>query len=309
MMEEKENIEPMMNPEDLARLKLVNALVSTNRTLPDDYKEMAYQQIQHRTGLGQRQFNFRWRQVLSYAAILVLAFGLSYIVWDQFSGNAGAASKFAQVVVPPGQTANVILPDGTEVVLNASSKLTYPTVFDRKVRAVSLEGEGYFSVTTNKHKPFIVKTDVYDVRVTGTRFNLSAYDNEPYTTVLIEGEVYIDMVADGSSLKLLPGEAAVWSKNENKLRKQFVKTDLYTNWQDGVIQFRNEKMENVAHYMERWYNVEVVFAREAAKAVSINGTLLKNKPVDQMLAVLKLTGQIDYSISYYGDKKTVITLK
>jgi len=308
-MSDKEKDEPFINLEDQAKMKLLNALVGTQRSLSASQRKAAYVSIQQQIGLGERQVKFQWRQLLNYAAVMAISLGLSWWVWSQYGNQVQATPEFAQVIAPAGQTAEILLPDGSKVVLNASSRLTYPTSFNSKIRSVSLEGEGYFTIAKNKDKPFVVSTDVYDVRVTGTQFNLSAYQGEPYTTVLVEGEVYVDWEAAGKSLKLNPGQVAVWSPEDKNLIKQEVKTELYTNWQEGVIQFRDEKMVKVARYMERWYNVEVVFERETAKALRINGTLLKNKPVDQILAVMKLTGQIDYTIHYYEETKTVITIK
>lgn len=308
-MNDIEKNEPFTDHEDGARMKLLEALVGTRRSLPDGQKEVAYKTIRQKTGLGTRQIKLRWKQLLNYAAIMAISLGLSYWGWSQFGNEKISTNEFAQVVAPAGQTAEVVLPDGSMVVLNASSKLTYPTTFNKKTRAVSIEGEAYFSVTTDKLKPFIVSTDVYDVRVTGTEFNLSAYQGEPYTTVLIEGEVYVDWEAAGKSVRLSPNQSAVWSPDDQELLIHEVKTDMYTNWQKGIIQFRDEKMESVARYMERWYHVNVVFENETAKELRINGALLKNKPVDQILAVMKMTGQIDYTIKYYEDQKTVITIK
>ncbi|TAJ11796.1 DUF4974 domain-containing protein [Marinilabiliaceae bacterium JC017] len=308
-MNENINKEQSSNLEEQAKLKLLNALTDTYRTLNREQKEAAYKSIQQKTGLYKRKIKTYWMQLTRYAAVMILSFGISYLAWKQFGSVGSSMSQFAQVVAPAGQTAEITLPDGSQVVLNAASKLIYPVSFNKKTRTVSLEGEGFFKVAKDKHKPFIVSTDVYDVRVTGTQFNLSAYDGAPYTTVLVEGEVYIDWNEAGKSLRLSPGQAAVWSPGSNDLLKKTVKTDVFTNWQRGVIQFREETMKNVASYLERWYNVDVVFENKAAEQLPINGTLLKSKPVDQILAVMKMTGQIDYTIKYHETQKTVITIK
>ena len=89
--------------------------------------------------------------------------------------------------IPRGETFKVVLSDGTEVLLNSDSRLSYPTVFKGKERVVSLEGEAYFNVTKNTEHPFIVKSGNVQVRVLGTEFNMCSYtpDNVRVTQSLI----------------------------------------------------------------------------------------------------------------------------
>ena len=87
--------------------------------------------------------------------------------------------------IPRGETFKVVLSDGTEVLLNSDSRLSYPTVFKGKERVVSLEGEAYFNVTKNTEHPFIVKSGNVQVRVLGTEFNVSAYPDNSYTTTTL----------------------------------------------------------------------------------------------------------------------------
>lgn len=79
--------------------------------------------------------------------------------------------------------------DGTTVWLNSDSHIRYPVTFSSNTRQVELEGEAYFEVTKDVEKPFIVRMNEYNVRVTGTQFNVRNYSNEkgPATT-LVEGE-------------------------------------------------------------------------------------------------------------------------
>ncbi len=86
----------------------------------------------------------------------------------------------------------LILPDGSRVWLNSSSSLKYPTAFNSKIREVELTGEGYFEITENKEKPFVVKANKIDVKVLGTAFNVNAYEDEPeLATTLVQGSVRV----------------------------------------------------------------------------------------------------------------------
>ena len=87
--------------------------------------------------------------------------------------------------IPRGETFKVVLSDGTEVLLNSDSRLSYPTVFKGKERVVSLEGEAYFNVTKNTEHPFIVKSGNVQVRVLGTEFNMCSYTPDNVRVTLI----------------------------------------------------------------------------------------------------------------------------
>ena len=93
--------------------------------------------------------------------------------------------------IPRGETFKVVLSDGTEVLLNSDSRLSYPTVFKGKERVVSLEGEAYFNVTKNTEHPFIVKSGNVQVRVLGTEFNMCSYTPDNVRVTLIEGKVAV----------------------------------------------------------------------------------------------------------------------
>ena len=95
--------------------------------------------------------------------------------------------------IPRGETFKVVLSDGTEVLLNSDSRLSYPTVFKGKERVVSLEGEAYFNVTKNTEHPFIVKSGNVQVRVLGTEFNMCSYTPDNVRVTLIEGKVAVSL--------------------------------------------------------------------------------------------------------------------
>ena len=109
-------------------------------------------------------------------------------------------------MVPAGQRVELVLEDGTRVWLNSKSKLTYPTSFGKKEREVILDGEGYFEVTKNEKAPFIVKTHKYDIKVLGTTFNISAYQNKlsAFETSLLEGAVEVFSSNNTEHVSLTP---------------------------------------------------------------------------------------------------------
>jgi ferric-dicitrate binding protein FerR (iron transport regulator) len=127
------------------------------------------------------------------AAIVLIASGISFLAGYYVKPKVQESNAFCQIVTPKGSKTFVELSDGTKVWLNAESKLKYPEKFDKELRNVYLEGEGYFEVAKDKKRPFIVHTSKIDVRAVGTAFNVKSYDSEDIIqTTLVEGSVIIE---------------------------------------------------------------------------------------------------------------------
>ena len=109
-----------------------------------------------------------------YAAMIVLLISTTWFIANWYTQKE-QKKQYTEINVPKGQRVNMTLPDGTSVWLSPQSKIKIPNEFNRKNRMVELNGEGYFEVTKNAKKPFIVKTQLFNIQVLGTRFNVFAY--------------------------------------------------------------------------------------------------------------------------------------
>lgn len=168
-----------------------------------------------------------------------------------------AASQVEQhtVVVPEGKDMKMTLSDGTEVWLNANSRLTYPTAFVGKERKVTLQGEAYFKVAHDARHPFIVKAGEMQTRVLGTEFNVDASDSERPHVTLVEGRV---KVSSSSYNKVLaPGEDAVVNA-QGEIKVSLVDTNDVACWKDGIQLFEDAPLRDILLQMGSWYNVSVV---------------------------------------------------
>ena len=182
---------------------------------------------------------------------------------DYSVSNEANELAYNELKVPYGKRFTVILSDSTIVKLNAGSSLKYPVkFFDGQNRQVFLTGEGYFDVHKDKDHPFIVTSDDRDVRVLGTKFNISAYsEDREIKTVLVEGSVSVydsKQGYDEKTAKLLePGYKAEWDKFYKKLVFEKVDTDLYTGWIDGKLVIKKMMFKNIVKKLERQYNVRI----------------------------------------------------
>jgi len=166
-----------------------------------------------------------------------------------------------QLIVPFGKRSNITLVEGTRVWLNSGSKLIFPSVFKGKTRDVYLEGEALFEVAKNKDKPFFVKTDLFKIKVYGTRFNVQAYQNDKdYSIVLVEGKISLNSKVGllSKEVFLVPNQIATISKAYEIFEINNVEsTALYTAWVDGYLAFRDESVTNILKRVSRYYNVPI----------------------------------------------------
>lgn len=165
--------------------------------------------------------------------------------------------------VPYGKRFSVILSDSTIVNLNSGSSLKYPVKFIKNHnRQVFLIGEGYFEVTKDSLHPFVVTNSTMDVRVLGTKFNISAYpEDRDINTVLVEGSVSLYNSQDDYDPKkanvLEPGYKAAWDKFHEKIELEQVDTDIYTGWVNGKLVLKEMSFKNIVPKLQRHYKVSI----------------------------------------------------
>ena len=180
-----------------------------------------------------------------------------------------------------------------------ADRLRYLSDFNADTRTVELTGQGYFEVTKNAHKPFIVKADKdYSVEVLGTSFNVSAYKDESMIeTTLVEGSVKLNVVSGGKRMTqmLKPNEKAEYQKGAGKIKVFDVNTEYDTAWKNGEIIFRNHPMDKVLKTLERHYHV-VFEVKDNEILKSIITARFKDEQLPQVLEYLKLASGIQYAI-------------
>jgi transmembrane sensor len=163
---------------------------------------------------------------------------------------------------------------------------------------VKLDGEAYFKVFKNKHKPFLVQTKYAHVKVLGTVFNMKAYsgDNKVETT-LEEGSVEFSL--NGSSAKpveLKPGEQIIFNSTENKLTMGKVETYLHTAWKDGKFVFKDADLKTIITELERLYDVRIHLQNDSLMKLHFRGMFEYDQNIFSALETLERTAGIKYKI-------------
>jgi len=228
----------------------------------------------------------------------------------QVSGNRGGLAYsndvasdqeevlYNTLIVPRGGTYNIQLPDGTDVWLNAMSKLRFPVKFGTKERKVELTGEAYFEVAKNKDVPFKVLTDHQEIEVKGTHFNVNSYPDENFAhTTLLEGSVKVsDPTVPAKSWLLSPGEQAQTNKKTGKTVLAKVNMKEVFAWKNGYFFLNDEKLESIMAKIARWYDVEVVYEGKLEEQ-SFLGQIERSKKISSILKLLTLSGNVHFKIS------------
>lgn len=192
---------------------------------------------------------------------------------------------------PVGGQYQITLADGTRVWLNAASTIKYPSSFIGNERKVVITGEAYFEVAKNDKNPFrVLLTDSTAVIVTGTHFNVNAYQNQKEKQVtLLEGSVTI--TNEINTIKLEPGtQASITNKEITK--NKVLQAEGITGWKDGLFVFHDAPIESIMMQLERWYDAKIIYKANIKQL--FNATILRKEPLAKVLKLLELNGYVHF---------------
>ncbi len=175
----------------------------------------------------------------------------------------------------------VVLNDGTQVIMNAGSKLTFPTKFEGTERIVSLEGEAYFKVVKNPERPFVVRTEKLSTRVYGTEFNVKAYKGSDPHVTLIEGVVVVDVPNLKKNIRLLPSEDV--SVKNKTLEIRDIDPQYYIQWKDGFLYYDNVPLGEVLSDIGRWYNVDIEIEKSSLMSYRMHFVVNRNAGIQEVM--------------------------
>lgn len=198
--------------------------------------------------------------IRNIAAILLLPLlGLSAYLYYQTNTLKSKSVGLLETTTAYGVRTKITLSDGSEVWLNSGSTLSYPERFTGDKRQVTLSGEAFFKVKSDKDHRFDVQTsDGITVSAYGTEFNVQAYAEEPeIKATLAEGHIQIDQINQPASQELIPGEQAIYSRHTQQMQVRKANLLVETAWKDGKLVFRRTPMEEIAKQLSRHFNVNI----------------------------------------------------
>ncbi len=238
-----------------------------------------------------------WNFTRTAAAILLPLF-LIYQYFLLPDINRNKIQQTITITSAPGMITKTVLPDGSEVWLNAQSTLTYPVRFTNETRTVKLNGEAYFKVTSDKKHRFEVITP-YQMTVIayGTEFNVNAYTSaNRYEVTLAKGRVEVSSDVSKRHEALIPGEKAIVEAVNGNMQIASADTYAETAWKDGKMVFRREKFETIAEKLSRKFRVNIQLEDEKLREYSFTATFT-DESLEEILYLLTRSTPITYTIS------------
>ena len=206
------------------------------------------------------------------------------------------------LTVPVGMDYKINLADGSEVWLNAATKLEFPLSFPGKTREIRINGEAYIKVAKDVSKPFIVHLPKISVQVLGTEFNVNTYDEGVEKVALVTGAV--NLKAPKEERKLVPGVQAIYA-GDGSIRQENFDPKYVLSWRKGLFFFNNASLADISKVVPRWYGIQLIVDDPEIYDRRFTGVINRNRPITLFLEDLKVISRID---SWF-DKDSTLHLK
>lgn len=240
----------------------------------------------------------RWVRYIAYgtAAILIIGLFIAQNYWLRSQNEPVEIENMMCCVTAKDSKGEFQLPDGTKVWLNGSSKLYYPENFDGAERKVTLLGEGFFDVSRDTLRPFLVDIGNKSIEVLGTAFDVKSYPNLSYQEIiLVRGSIKV--YSEKHEVRLKPNEKYVSVGKNGKEMISVVDTEDYSQWMDDMVRFDNRPLGKIFINLGRWYNIEF----DVDKTVNTSTRLsfnVKYESIDEVMRAISLLTPIRYHIDY-----------
>jgi len=209
--------------------------------------------VPRKTKITRRTFFYRIASVV----LLLIGLGSGYLLIH----NRETADEviYKEISAARGEIKEYTLKDGTHIILNSGSKLKIPSDYNEENRSIEMIGEGFFDVTPDPSKPFIVKSGEAQVKVLGTSFNVKSYAEDNTIGVTVStGKVLVNIPNMDLQLRVMPMEHLVVNKETNDLTKQALVENNYTRWIEGTLYFDKEPLSEVLKTINRKYDRNVI---------------------------------------------------
>ena len=240
-----------------------------------------------------------WYRAAAAVTVLLLSSALYWVISGKGNNSPGQAlplKGIAEIQQAPNKKQIIHLPDGSTVILNADSKLDYPTVFAGKTREVWLSGEGYFDIVHLSRQPFLVHTGKITTRVLGTAFNIRAYPGDEAIEVTVtRGKVQVERENMKVGMLTANQQISFSKKTEEYVRKQ-VDTKPVIAWKPDEISFDDITMLEAAMQIGKRFNTIIEFANPAIKDCRVTATFYEVDRMNEIMTVICGVSQSNFTI-------------
>ena len=283
--------------------KILDKLITSTRSPRGQYSAAeSYKLLEKRiTRKSKRILPLRiWHTVASVAAIALICIvgwcTYEYLIPTKMQTISTLANRM-----------EVTLPDGSQIMLNRYSSLTYPKRFKGDSREVTLNGEGFFNITKNPNKPFIVTAEMMKVQVLGTQFNIEAYANNPdVRTTLIEGSVMVSIDSTDEQMILHPSESAIYNK-KNKTLELAVEDETVATvaWQSNSFIFDKQTLQEIVRKLGNSFGVVIEIDNHDLANYRLTAKFNNDESLEEILTLLQ-TGR-GFTFKKINNQKIIIS--
>jgi ferric-dicitrate binding protein FerR (iron transport regulator) len=263
--------------------------------------EKAWQQVRHRlqtegllprearqTGLFLMQGRFRRIQ---YAATLLFLLALGAMGYYLSGLNAPGV-----LTLQTGAGDNTFIrtfDDGTVVYLAGNTTLTYPEEFRGNQRKISFSGEAYFEIQPDSEMPFLIETENAVIKVLGTAFNLKSSPGN-FEVIVEEGLVMVTL-RENPKESGIAGKGEMLTGRDKSIEKSRFTDPAYLSWRMNRMQFRDEKLGNIAAVISRNFNIKIEFDNPGLTEHRLTATF-HNSELNTIAEVIAFSFDLGYEI-------------
>lgn len=266
------------NEDEFQKLKCyMDAEVSFNHSVSPS---LSYDKLQRQ--IRKQKQKRLWKILLPGAAAIILLLLIPTLFLSKSEEKVQLYTYLSQ-----SNKSEIQLKDGTKVILNKNSQLTYSDAYGKEKRHVELVGEGYFEVAKDARRPFEVQIGNASVRVLGTIFNVEALENNDYiTATLIQGSIRFE--SPKQQVVLLPNQQLKFAKSTHQIDVYSVDTDQEIAWKDDLLKYKSISFVSLLKDLEKIYHVKfaIVNKKLTDPSVTVSGTFTKEQSLEQILQVI-----------------------
>ncbi|MDN5213401.1 FecR domain-containing protein [Fulvivirgaceae bacterium BMA12] len=232
------------------------------------------------------------------AAVLIIMLGGIYLVANYRTQIQAGISPVAYEVhsTQDNKRSKIVLPDGSEVWLNANSELKYSDEFNREIRKVYLKGEAFFDVVRDEEHPFIIQSKEIATTVLGTSFNVKAVAGEDITVTVATGKVQVAAVApsENKTVLLTPNQQATYHTATQQLSMKAVDLDVYLSWKEEKLVFDEISLAKAMAILENRYGAKISIKNKSLENCIIVGEH-GNESLENVLKAMQFVLDFNYT--------------
>ena len=244
------------------------------------------------------------KRLLPYAACIAILSIFGLYKFRTIHSNQPSETVMLKRIAMPGQKLKVQFEDGTEVLLNAGSMLSYPEHFTTGKREVSLEGEAYFDVKHDKKRPFLIYSNGTVTQVLGTKFNISSHKNRGKTRVtVISGRVAVYQQPKAKQkpkniVFLNASQQTIYANHHFSKAQTLARANDAVAWKTGNLIFDQASVREVVEEIERQHAIRLKVADNQDCLITVN---FNQEPLAKTLRILTtvLDAQLIYKDGTY----------